>query len=149
MVLKSFSLEHRLFTKSQSRNHLSFYSESTLKQIGQTEIFCVHSKLVKNANSFRVLPIIDYHGNYTGIQMFESSHNRNPIVLNILDSEDNRNNLLKYKTDLVSFGHQRYYDIRASYKAKLKTYCQVFSVQMDPKVIDKKGFDFAEQQKIL
>lgn len=68
-------------------------------------------------------------------------------ILNLLSTPET-NNTIKYKSDIIKFGHQRFYNIENSNKTSVMSYYNVFTAELEPSFIENKNLDHCERHII-
>jgi len=68
-------------------------------------------------------------------------------TINLLTHKES-NNVMKYKSDIINYGHQRFYNIDMSNKTAVQSYYAFFATELDPSFIEKKNLDHCETQII-
>lgn len=68
-------------------------------------------------------------------------------ALNLLSTPET-NNTIKYKSDIIKYGHQRFYNVENSNKTSVMSYYNFFAAELEPSFIEEKNLDHCERHII-
>ena len=94
---------------------------------------------------FRAIPYTSEDSDVKGIQMMIiGKANKKFQIINLLSSEST-NNVFKYKSDIIKYGHQRFYNIETSNQTAIQSYYTYFAAELEPSFIEEKNLDHCER----
>ena len=140
--------------KTRIGNVQTTLERAEIKQLGRYELIPNKTEYDFFGYSFhRAIPYINAKNEIQGLQLLiaggeDKKDGKDRFqVINIMDDKD-CNNIIKYQSDIIQYGHQRFYNILTSNKRGVQSFYVFFAAQLDEKFIDQKNLDHCERHII-